>query len=523
MPPKPAREIVKLVKQIGVRNVILRYVDSAGNLKEIMVELDVLPEDAFDNGIKLTDLTSYSPVAAQAVSEDNIKMIYPDKLSAFLNVFQDNPSLACLCYLQKKDPAKPSPSNFLNSGGLTPRLLMFSPANVADFTMPNNLSTPSFGSNLMFSTNFGPLSAPPMPQMSAAPLSVANDTLVAAAAGKMPPPYMKSSGIMMTPMSPMKMSLPPPPLPSFGHVSDSNNDSNIMLPVHNGMSPVSPDSRIKQDFDSMSIEHRGSSAHLGSSKSRKHQGTSCHQCKNARSQDQLAFCNNSFNKRTGPDKRHCRKKFCQTCKYPHCKVSLAHISFLGLKKFYNDSVENSKTVPGWLCPSCRGICTCAACTRREPGKRERSPGGMDDENYDEDYSHHMHDEHFGQGGHDLGSQSELPMFPPALPGVGMVGGGPSLSFQGMISPSLSSFNGSNNKAFSLGGFPSIESSIDGGGGSMMEPLYPGVQQIPSGQMLSGKKRTERQEPRPVGRPRKKQNSPKRNKRSSDDMEDDDSE
>lgn len=82
-----------------------------------------------------------------------------------------------------------------------------------------------------------------------------------------------------------------------------------------------------------------------------HRGTSCHQCKNARSLEHLAYCSKLFSKRTSHDMRHCRKKFCQGC----------------LTKFYGDSIENSK-VAGWICPSCRGHCRCAACER----KRRRS-------------------------------------------------------------------------------------------------------------------------------------------------------
>lgn len=78
-----------------------------------------------------------------------------------------------------------------------------------------------------------------------------------------------------------------------------------------------------------------------------HRGTSCHQCKNARSLEHLAFCSKLFSKRTSHDMRHCRKKFCQGC----------------LTKFYGDSIENSK-VAGWVCPSCRGHCRCAACERK---------------------------------------------------------------------------------------------------------------------------------------------------------------
>ncbi|CEP03200.1 Zinc-finger domain-containing protein [Plasmodiophora brassicae] len=81
-------------------------------------------------------------------------------------------------------------------------------------------------------------------------------------------------------------------------------------------------------------------------KERSYRGTSCHQCKNARSFEQLAFCSNQFSRRSRQDKRTCRKKYCDGC----------------LTKCYGDSIENAKN-KGWICPSCAGICKCAACGR----------------------------------------------------------------------------------------------------------------------------------------------------------------
>ena len=49
-----------------------------------------------------------------------------------------------------------------------------------------------------------------------------------------------------------------------------------------------------------------------------HKGTSCHQCKNTKQLKKLAFCANLFNKRTKPEKRVCRKKYCETVsRTPH--------------------------------------------------------------------------------------------------------------------------------------------------------------------------------------------------------------
>jgi len=86
---------------------------------------------------------------------------------------------------------------------------------------------------------------------------------------------------------------------------------------------------------------------------RKARGTSCHQCKNTKALNKLAYCANLFEKRTKPEKRRCRKKYCETC----------------LLKFYNDSFEDIISKP-WICASCRGLCCCAACERnKDKGKR----------------------------------------------------------------------------------------------------------------------------------------------------------
>ena len=92
-----------------------------------------------------------------------------------------------------------------------------------------------------------------------------------------------------------------------------------------------------------------------------HKGTSCHQCKNTKQLKKLAFCANLFNKRTKPEKRVCRKKYCETC----------------LKKFYNDNLSDI-VGKSWICASCRGVCCCAACTRvgsKKVGKLEATNVG----------------------------------------------------------------------------------------------------------------------------------------------------
>ncbi len=77
-------------------------------------------------------------------------------------------------------------------------------------------------------------------------------------------------------------------------------------------------------------------------------GSSCHQCKSRRSFTDLTYCTSSLNKKTNKA-NVCRKKYCD-----HCLT--------------------------WACPSCRKICCCAACRRREV----RDP--IDDNTHTEYYS-----------------------------------------------------------------------------------------------------------------------------------------
>ena len=75
-------------------------------------------------------------------------------------------------------------------------------------------------------------------------------------------------------------------------------------------------------------------------------GSSCHQCKSRRNYGDLSYCSSSLNKKN--KNAVCRKKYCEHC----------------LKKFYRESpiTANGQV---WKCPSCRKICCCAACRRRE--------------------------------------------------------------------------------------------------------------------------------------------------------------
>lgn len=117
---------------------------------------------------------------------------------------------------------------------------------------------------------------------------------------------------------------------------------------------------------------------------RKARGTSCHQCKNTKSLNKLAYCANLFEKRTKPEKRRCRKKYCETC----------------LLKFYNDSFEEIISKP-WICASCRGLCCCAACERnKDKGKRYKR--------IHHDHSSNLYDASRMGAGFGLFGQSSVP-------------------------------------------------------------------------------------------------------------------
>jgi len=79
------------------------------------------------------------------------------------------------------------------------------------------------------------------------------------------------------------------------------------------------------------------------------------QCKSRRSYGDLTYCTSSLHKKN--KNAVCRKKYCEHC----------------LKKFYKiDKTELTGQV--WKCPSCRKICCCAACRRREMREGEGGNG-----------------------------------------------------------------------------------------------------------------------------------------------------
>lgn len=87
-------------------------------------------------------------------------------------------------------------------------------------------------------------------------------------------------------------------------------------------------------------------------------GSSCHQCKSRRNSQDLTYCTSSLKKKNKG--AQCRKKYCDHC----------------LTKFYKDKVEKPQPAgTDWRCPSCRGLCCCAACRRRDKVKSPaHSPG-----------------------------------------------------------------------------------------------------------------------------------------------------
>jgi len=86
-------------------------------------------------------------------------------------------------------------------------------------------------------------------------------------------------------------------------------------------------------------------------------GSSCHQCKSRRAHEHLVFCD-TVSKR-GKSKRSCRKKYCYSC----------------LFKFYHESPPAAGEP--YSCPSCRGICSCAACKRLKFKDHTSATGGND--------------------------------------------------------------------------------------------------------------------------------------------------
>lgn len=84
-------------------------------------------------------------------------------------------------------------------------------------------------------------------------------------------------------------------------------------------------------------------------------GSSCHQCKSRRSFRDLTYCTSNLD---NSKKKTCRKKYCEHC----------------LSKFYKEAVASERQKASWVCPSCRKICCCAACRRKE--HKDRANAGV---------------------------------------------------------------------------------------------------------------------------------------------------
>lgn len=94
-------------------------------------------------------------------------------------------------------------------------------------------------------------------------------------------------------------------------------------------------------------------------------GSSCHQCKSAKDPSMLLFCSSPAEK--GHRKRKCRKKYCESC------LKRSYPAGIGEPKQSNSCVLKSDSDPtAWTCPSCLGICVCAACCRLSTGAGRES-------------------------------------------------------------------------------------------------------------------------------------------------------
>lgn len=88
-------------------------------------------------------------------------------------------------------------------------------------------------------------------------------------------------------------------------------------------------------------------------------GSSCHQCKSRRNYADLIFCTNVVDKKN----KTCRKKYCESC----------------LRKFYREDAPTLTQKASWTCPSCRKLCCCAACRRKD--QKDKAPMQLQYDNY----------------------------------------------------------------------------------------------------------------------------------------------
>lgn len=307
------KEILRLIQKIGVRDVVLRFADLQGKVRESAIEISDIPDDFFSTGIH---------VKADWVQakEKNI-VVYPDKQAAWLNPFNESPSLVLQCTI---------------------------PGTGAEVIGMDLDSSPSYSSQL-YQTN-GPFNYSPRFFMSTPAGTMAQKSF------KIPPMSPLKGALRSERISQLSISTPllegtafPVVAGMIGGLGSVDSEELFILNQSENQSVSKSIQKNRQHstedchkVDSPSNEKRQTS---------KRTGTSCHQCKNARIQEHLASCKNTFQKRSGGDFRKCRKKYCGTC----------------LSKFYHDSVEEANCKDAWFCPSCRHICTCAACSRKVIG------------------------------------------------------------------------------------------------------------------------------------------------------------
>lgn len=110
---------------------------------------------------------------------------------------------------------------------------------------------------------------------------------------------------------------------------------------------------VKQDQKKRKKERNSSDASVTKMASLK-TGSSCHQCKSRQPKEALSYCMNAKTNLPQNSNRPCRKKYCDGC----------------LQKFYNENPPDLKhdTNNHWPCPSCRSMCSCAACKKSREKK-----------------------------------------------------------------------------------------------------------------------------------------------------------
>jgi hypothetical protein len=288
---------------------IVRYLDlDCAEMKELIIPVNNLNDDCIDSGIQISDQV----------------VVYPCKETIILNPFSDNPNIVCVCQFAKKEIKIPSPSVYFNNGlKLSPSSAFSSPKNES-FSLNDNQGSGKFSSpGQSMATKFPSITLEPMSPMKFQNSQV-DEALDSSYAGNSAQVY---SAATIYPAQEIEEEYYDGR--DDGEVFENEYEDEV---VHNAES--------SKDFYSNVY------AKYGIKPKRKQQGTSCHQCKNARGLHLLAFCTNAVKKRNAFGNRRCRKKYCSTC----------------LKKFYEETIENSKN-PDWQCPSCKGICTCAACCR----------------------------------------------------------------------------------------------------------------------------------------------------------------